>query len=80
MVKQETKSGWGLMDAQPQSSTNTTSSQLSGYRIVNMNLHKCSSNSCVLTAGHHQLTYNLQVKPARHRHSWSSSFNTNGTL
>ena len=26
------------MDAQPQSSTNTTSSQLSGYRIVNMNL------------------------------------------
>ena len=33
MVKQETKSGWGLMDAQPQSSTNTTSSQLSGYRI-----------------------------------------------
>ena len=38
MVKQETKSGCGLMDAQPQSSTNTTSSQLSGYRIVNMNL------------------------------------------
>ena len=37
-VKQETKSGWRLMDAQPQSSTNTTSSQLSGYRIVNMNL------------------------------------------
>ena len=26
------------MDAQPQSSTNTTNSQLSGYRIVNMNL------------------------------------------
>ena len=26
------------MDAQPQSSTNTTSSQLSGYRIVNINL------------------------------------------
>ena len=67
MVKQETKSGWGLMDAQPQaqSSTNTsTSSQLSGCRIVNMNL-RGEMFKQLLCPNCRTLSIDLQVKPAR---------------
>ena len=72
----------GPMDAQPQSSTNTTSSQLSGYRIVNMNLLGEMFKQ-LLCPNCRTQSIDLQEKPARGSDIGIAGLHsvlTNGTL